>query len=439
LKARRRIVFLLLLTFLVPNTLSALTLSEEKKYGREVFVDIVTSTALYQDPVVDLYLEDVRRRLEIVAALPFPVALTLIQSSEANAFATIGGYVYMTSGLIAMVEKEEELAGVLAHEMAHIGKRHIAKRLEKQKYINAAMLGTMILSALIGGSAGKSAVLAAGMGAAQAVSLKYSREDEEEADRVGTATAEKAGYGGTGIAEFLKKMRLTGVEKSIPQYLLTHPYPDERIKRIEGLFTENRVTVDTSFFPYLVARAAVLQGSSKSGAQEAALARYERDPRNPVFAYGASLVFLSKGQPDVALSTIRTVTSPFKNQLLGEILFNARRFQEAIEALRDETSPVSRFFLAKSYEGAGGLDMALKTLVDLAGYGSAFPEIFYRMGMIAGRMGLEATGYEFLGRYYVQIGRNDLAKINLEKAISRYGINAPQSRELLELLDQVKA
>ncbi|MCX5799457.1 MAG: M48 family metalloprotease, partial [Proteobacteria bacterium] len=70
--------------------------------------------------------------------------LTIIESQSVDAFATPGGYVYITTGLIGLCDKEEELAGVLAHEFAHIGRRHIAKRMEKQKYINVGMLASML-------------------------------------------------------------------------------------------------------------------------------------------------------------------------------------------------------------------------------------------------------------------------------------------------------
>jgi tetratricopeptide (TPR) repeat protein len=82
--------------------------------------------------------------------------------------------------------------------------------------------------------------------------------------------------------------------------------------------------------------------------------------------------------------------------------------------------------------------MAAKTYKDLLPYGPAYPEIFYRLGMLTGRLGLEGMGHEYLGRYYIEIGKYDLAKINLEKAINKYGINSRESQELLKILDQFK-
>ena len=126
--------------------------------------------------------------------------------------------------MIEQCDKEEEIAGVLAHEFAHVGRRHVAKNLEKEKYINWAMLAAMLAAVLVPSDQGKSAIMSTSIGAGQAMALKYTREAEEDADRVGMLMAEKAGYSGLGAAEFLKKLRVTGSDKLLPQYLLTHPY-----------------------------------------------------------------------------------------------------------------------------------------------------------------------------------------------------------------------
>ena len=201
----------------------------------------------------------IEKRLESVADLPLPIKLTVIESDTLDAFATVGGYVFVTTGVHRECDKEEEIAGVLAHEFGHVGRRHVAKNLEKEKFINWGMLAAMLLSVLAPSAEGKAALMTTGMGAGQAMALKYTREAEEDADRVGLITAEKAGYSGLGTAEFLKKLKSTGLdEKSLPQYLLTHPYSDERIAKIEQSATSTGTTVDDSLFPFLVVRAKIL-------------------------------------------------------------------------------------------------------------------------------------------------------------------------------------
>jgi beta-barrel assembly-enhancing protease len=416
----------------------AITLEEERKYGRETFAEIARSAPIFYDPFTSLYIDSMRRKLESSANPPFPMVVTVIDSTEANAFATFGGYVYITTGLIGMADKEEELAGVMAHEFAHIEKRHISKRIEKQKYMNAAMLGTMLLTMLVGGAQSKGAVLTTGMASVQAMSLKYSREDEEEADKAGAEFAYKAGYGGLGTADFLKNLRSSGGDKVLPQYLLTHPYHEERIIRIEATWAGKGPTSQDPFFPYAATRTLIQQKVVKPGGQDFMINRYFKNPNDPVAAYGAALVYMSKGETDKALSLVRAMDSPYRRELLGEMLVSARRYDDAVTLLQGDASPVGQFMLARAYEGQGKGEEAIDVLTNLTPYAAAYPEIYRRIGLLSGRMGREAKGFEYLGRYYVEIGRYDVAKTNLEKAVSKYGINARESQELLAILDRIK-
>src|SRR5271157_3913233 len=135
-------------------------------------------------------------RLEAAADLPFPIKLSVMDSPVLDAFATVGGYVFMTTGILAQADNEEEIAGLLGHEFSHVGRRHVAKSLEKEKYINWGMVGALLLGLLIPSPTGKAAVMTGGLGGGEAVSLKYTREMEAEADRFGVITCEKAGYNG---------------------------------------------------------------------------------------------------------------------------------------------------------------------------------------------------------------------------------------------------
>lgn len=433
------VVYLLVISLCTSSLCNALTVEEEKKYGKEVFLQIARSVPINNDPYISLYLQEIKKRLEAVTSLPFPITLTVLQSQTVNAFATIGGYIYLTTGLIGFSDSEEELAGVLAHEMAHITRRHIAKRLEKEKYINIAMLATMLAGILVGGDQkAKEAIIVGGQAAGQALSLKYSREDEDDADRTGAVFADRAGYNAGGVAAFLKKLRIFGRETIIPQYLLTHPYHEERIVKIENEWSGSKTTNVTTFYPYLVVRANVLYKRPGTGEKEIWLNRYEKDNTSPVYAYGASLVHISMGNVSESIRIASDIRSPYRKIFLGEVLLGGKQFTEAIEALKDQHEPVARMFLAKAYDGHGDIEMAARTYKELLPYGPAYPEIYYRFGMLTGRMGLEAMGHEYLGRYYFELGKYDLAKTNIEKAINKYGINSREAADLLKILDQFK-
>ncbi len=429
------IIFLILF---LPMQLYGLTLEEERKYGQEVYLQIANSVAVNTDPYISIYLGNIKDNLEAAANLPFPMVLTVIESTSVDAFTTPGGYVYLTTGLIGMCDKEEEVAGVIAHEFAHNAKRHIAKRLEKDKYINIGMLAALMAGMLIPDPKAKSTILATGSASAMALSLKYSREDEDEADRVGASIADKAGYGALGTADFLKKLRSGGGDKALPQYLLTHPYHEERIVKIEKAWAGSKSRIDGAFFPYLLVRTKVLHSPLTEGMRDTWVNKYRKDINDPLTIYGISLMYSFIGNASDSVRIVKSINSPYRSLLLGEILVNARQFEDAISVLRGETSPISRFFLAKAYEGYGDRGAALEVLNGLLQYGKIYPEIYQRYGMLMGRGGNQAKGFEYLGWYYLETGKQHLARSNFEKAVTKYGINSQEARDILRLLDTIK-
>ena len=436
-KFRYIVIAFLILSF--PIRSYGLTLEEERKYGREVYLQIAKSAPINNDPYISIHLVSLKNRLEAAAtSLPFPITLTVIDSDGIDAFATIGGYVFITTGLIGFCENEEELAGVLAHEFTHVARRHVARSLEKEKVLNVGMLASVLLGLLIPNPAAQAAALTTGMGATMAASLKYTREMEEEADRGGAIIADKAGYGALGTVEFLKKLRSGGGDKLLPQYLLTHPYHEDRIVRIESAWQGNKPLIVDDFFPYLPVRVKVLHSPHKEGMENMWLSKYVKNKNDSPSAYGLSLVYSMKGDTADSINIAKDIKSPYRNLFLGEILVNARRFGDAIDVLKNETNPVSRFFLAKALEGKGDRTRATSVFGELLQFGDTFPEIYYRYGMLSGRGGDEAKGYAYLGRYYLQTGREDLARHNLEKAIAKYGINSKEGQELLKLFETKK-
>ncbi len=289
-------VIALLVLLVFPVQAWTLSLEEESKYGREVYVQVAKSARLYSDPYVCIQMAIIQKRLEAAADLPFPIKLSVIDSPVLDAFATVGGYVFMTTGILEQADREEEIAGVLGHEFSHVGRRHVAKSLEKEKFINWGTLAALAIGMLIPSPAGKAAVMAGGLGAGQAMSLKYTREDEAEADRYGVMTCERAGYNGAGSAEFLKKIAATADEKMVPQYLLTHPYSEDRVMKIQQLAGPMKTRLDVSFFPFVVARTRILSGPIGAQNEEIWLKQIPEGPeRSGQRLWGGARLFIERG------------------------------------------------------------------------------------------------------------------------------------------------
>ena len=162
---------------------------------------------------------------------------TVVHDDEVNAFSLPGGYVFLNDGLIKKVSSDDELAGVLAHEVAHITARHAVKRYESSVGLQIMQLAT--LAARQGNAAG-------GLGIAmQAAQLAYARQDELEADRLAVKYMRGAGFDPRAILTFLDKIneiyqgKTTYMPRGVvrPQYGMTHPYVPERLRAVkEALF-----------------------------------------------------------------------------------------------------------------------------------------------------------------------------------------------------------
>ncbi|MBI5967658.1 MAG: M48 family metalloprotease, partial [Deltaproteobacteria bacterium] len=220
--------FLILLLF--PPPIAAMTIQQERELGEKVLQEVKKRWSIVQEPYVNIYVTRIGKRiLQSIEPQPFEYQFYILNTPDINAFAVPGGKVFLNSGLILLVENEDELAGVMAHEIGHVIARHIAKRSEKATKISLAALGAILAGIFLGGQAA-GAIATTTVAASETAFLKYSREDEEEADYLGLKFMEQAGYDRRGMITMLKKLRrMQGpAAGDPPPYLLTHPAIEER-------------------------------------------------------------------------------------------------------------------------------------------------------------------------------------------------------------------
>jgi predicted Zn-dependent protease len=189
----------------------SITIQEEEELAEEMMKNIHRYVTFIEDDAINQYVNDVGR--EVLQAFPrqhFAYHFYVIEEPVYNAFATPAGHIFINSGLIGAMESEEELAGIIAHEIAHVHGRHISQKIERSKKLQLLSLAGMVASILIGSSGSADASRATGIGtlaAGQSIALKYSREDEIQADQLGLRYLTDAGFNGSGLLTILKKMR----------------------------------------------------------------------------------------------------------------------------------------------------------------------------------------------------------------------------------------
>ncbi|MCH8058294.1 MAG: M48 family metallopeptidase [Proteobacteria bacterium] len=216
-----------------------LSRAEEAEYAKALVRQMRAYEVLNEDPLISAYFEDMGFRLAANSDRPDkPFTFVVINQDVVNAFAAPGGVVALYSGLILAADDENEVAGVLAHEIAHITQQHLYRALENQQAMTVPLALATLGLILIGGGSGE-AIQGAMLGAqaaAQQASIYFTRQNETEADRIGIRTLSRAGYNPIGMVEFFEKMgRITRAGgEGPPEFLRTHPVSVSRISEAKN-------------------------------------------------------------------------------------------------------------------------------------------------------------------------------------------------------------
>lgn len=225
-----------LLAALVPALLNACATMPSPEVDRQMGADtakmVEQEIGLIDDKALTAYLEQVGQR--VLAALPgrqFTYRFAVVDQLEPNAFAAPGGYIYVSRGLLALAQSEDELAGVIAHEIQHVERRHSVQQSRKELGLGLLALPGQLLGSIV------SEDLAALAGKPfEAIAAGYSRDQEREADTLGQPLAAAAGYDPTAMALILDRMeRFIGTlthEKRAPSFFDSHPTTPERVSTL---------------------------------------------------------------------------------------------------------------------------------------------------------------------------------------------------------------
>ena len=213
--------------------------AQERALGESIMREIRADPSYLDEPEATDYINSVGNRLASRApGARQEFDFFLIQDPQINAFALPGGFIGINTGLILAAQSESEMAGVIAHEIAHVTQRHIARTLAKQEQsqlLSLAALAAAIVLARVDSQAGQAAAMFGQAGVMQS-QLNFTRDNEREADRIGLQILEKAGFDPRAMAVFFERLqratRIYGV--GAPSYLRTHPLEYERIADIQG-------------------------------------------------------------------------------------------------------------------------------------------------------------------------------------------------------------
>jgi predicted Zn-dependent protease len=212
--------------------ISLVSVQQEIEIGQQANTQVRKQVPELRDPDTTRYLRSLGQRLVPHAGgAKYPYSFSVADYAELNAFALPGGPVWVHRGLLQVATSESQVAGVVAHEIAHISQRHAADQLTKAMMAN---WGLGLLGAMLGNDGGAAAArLAAGV-LANGIFLKFGRDDEREADRVGLQMMTRGGWDAHGMVELFEILRQEQKRDPgrVDVFFSTHPSPQDRIERL---------------------------------------------------------------------------------------------------------------------------------------------------------------------------------------------------------------
>jgi predicted Zn-dependent protease len=219
------------------TAMQLISVKDEIEIGQQAQAEIRRQVPELTDQQTRRYVEALGRRLASHASgADYPYSFTVANQAELNAFALPGGPIWINRGILQTAATESQVAGVLAHEVAHVARRHSAQQLTKAT-VAGGLLG--LLGSVLGNDRGAGSVATQAVAGFTASSfmLKFSRDDEREADREGVRIMRAAGFDPRGMVEFMQVLRSQQGRNpgAVEQFLSTHPAPADRVRELERL------------------------------------------------------------------------------------------------------------------------------------------------------------------------------------------------------------
>ncbi len=439
------------------STSGIISLNQERALGQHFLRSVRARTETVDDPILQDYLEHLIYRLASNSQLTDRrIDLIIIKSPSLNAFAAPGGIIGVNHGLFSYAETEQEISAILAHELAHLSQRHFARQLgggKKASVVNmAGLLAGVILMATTGADAGLAA-LAGAQGYSQNQLLKYSREREAEADRIGIYTLAESDMDPRAMAymfERLQRASRYNTGDRIPEFLRTHPVTKSRIS---DAYNQTQQYPKQTYplqldYQLMRARAKAITSNAPDLAQqfEAKLATDNRT-RQLANQYGLALVLTDDLEFDRAQQHIRELRDAYPYNIAfriaeadtyraGEQHDDALEILEEALALSPDNYPLSMTY-AETFIAARRPHAALDVLVPISISRPNDEHIWYMLAEAYGLANNIPGVHEARAEYFVLNGAFDQAIKQLGYALPLVRNNFQQSARIKQRMEDI--
>ena len=435
---------------------AVLSQSDEYRLGAMVAKELRDQNGLLEDPEVSEYINGIGQRLASQSAMGGQnFHYFVVKDTSINAFAVTGGYVFINAGLILATSTESELAGVMAHETAHITQHHIARMLadqSKQSLATAAMMiGAILLGAVGGGQAAEGA-LAATQGMAVQHQINFTRDNEWEADRVGIGYLAGAGFDPYGMGSMFETMsRHQGLAATyIPAMLIDHPMDSDRVaeQRARAAQFPPVHFHDSQSYELIRERVRVLTATGDTDLAAQYAARIAHGGDNLGNRYGEALALMNSERADEAVKILTPLVQQHEgltllHAALGQAQQKAGHTKEALATFQraDELFPRNvpvTVRYAEALMAAGRAGEAHNMLLDLFNNVPPTPDQIRLTALAASAAGDAGDAYFYMGEYEIANGDLMLAVQQLQLALASPHLTQIQHQRYQARLDELR-
>jgi len=440
---------------------AAISIEDEYRAGLGYVNEIRKSGVILTDPEVSQYAQEIGHSLSSNSQEgQHQFYYFVIREPDVNAFAVPGGFVAIHSGLILATRNENELAGVLAHETAHVTQRHLVRQLMDQSHEGLLASAAMLAAVLLGATAGRGSpdaiegAILAGQSAMIQHQINYTRSSEFEADRIGITNMSNAGYDPLGMASFFDYMGRSGPEPSrvnAVQFLIDHPIFSDRVAEAQDRANQiGRIHHEDSLGYLLVReRLRTVAGDPQVARQYYANLLKNGGGKTIQERYGRDVAEIETKNPAAAIPDLQELVREYPKVTqfygaLGQAYLSNNQLKESAAVLERAMTLFPRnvpitIRLAETLMHSGDNKRAHLVLLDLFNNVEPTPDQTRLIAKAASTAGDYADSYSYMAEFYLMSGNLVMAANQLQLALTLPGLDAVQRARYSARLEEVRA
>lgn len=431
-----------------------ITPEEETQLGEAFFRSLHSQITINQDPEIQEYIESIGQKLSANSDNPgHPFRFFVVMEKDINAFAGPGGYIGVNSGLILTTEAESELASVIAHEIAHVTQRHLYRAAEAAGRLSIPTAAATLAAILLGSQApalGQAALVAIQAGSVQ-FQIDFTRENEEEADRVGMQTLSESQFDPRSMPTFFERLQQSTryYGQNIPEFLRTHPVTASRISDTRGRADRYpyKQYPDTLGYQLTKAKIRVLNNTDDlAEAQKYFQSKLNQGTaeQRSVAQYGMGLVAFKSQKFREAEAIFKKLATEFPEQpqyqaALARNALDSRDYKTALAlyeklVLQFPENEAIKLEYVSFLLKTGKTEQAKNTLFTLSPKTRQLPSYYQILAQVYGDLSQPGESHRYLAEYYYAIGQTKDAIMQIKLAQKSKDLNFQLSSILSERL-----